>query len=274
LIFLAELLGGWWTGSLALLSDAAHVFLDMFALGLSYVALRLSALPPDDRHTYGYHRLEVLAALLNGVTLVGVSLGIFKEAWDRWQSPQEIKNLEMLVIATIGLVVNLVVAFVLNEHQHQPGEAPHRHRDLNVRSAFLHVVGDAVSSVGVILAAILIGYTGWQWIDPFTSVLIGLLILISSPEGITLKEIGQVMASTPGIAEIHDLHVWSLCSGHITLSAHAVLSETDALLPPYRYGMVMLELKRRLREQFGIEHTTIEIENRTPDSEIALQQII
>ena len=285
LIFLAELVGGWWTGSLALLSDAAHVFLDVFALGLSYFALRMSALPPDDRHTYGYHRLEVLAALLNGSTLVIISLGIFREAWERWQSPPEVKSLPMLVIAVIGLVVNLVVALVLNEHEHQhkPGEK-HHHSDLNVRSAFLHVLGDAISSVGVILAAILIGLTGWEWLDPLASVLIGLLILASSyrllraalhiliegtPEGVTLEEIGQSMAATPGIAEIHDLHVWSLCSGHITLSAHATLADH----PPYSGGMAILEIKRRLREEFGIEHTTIELEETASTPQNTLHQI-
>lgn len=291
LIFLAELFGGWWTGSLALLSDAAHVFLDVFALGLSFVALRLSARPPDDHHTFGYHRLEVLAALLNGATLVGISLGIFREAWERWQSPQEVKSLEMLIIAGIGLLVNLVVAYVLREqsHQHHPGDT-HHHQDLNVHSAFLHVLGDAISSVGVILAAILIGFTGWQWLDPLTSVLIGLMILFGSvrllraslhilvegvPEDVSLEEIGQAMASTPGIAEIHDLHVWSLCSGHIALSAHATLARDNASANhhPFGSGMVILELKRRLREQFGIEHTTIEIENAAQSQGTALHQI-
>lgn len=291
LIFLAELFGGWWTGSLALLSDAAHVFLDVFALGLSFIALRLSARPPDDRHTFGYHRLEVLAALLNGATLVGISLGIFKEAWERWQTPQEIKSIEMLIIAAIGLLVNLIVVFVLREqpHQHQPGEI-HHHHDLNMHSAFLHVLGDAISSVGVILAAILIGFTGWQWIDPLTSVMIGLIILFSSvrllraslhilvegvPEGISLEEIGQAMASSPGIAEIHDLHVWSLCSGHIALSAHAILAgeSLGTTHPPFGSGLELLELKRRLREQFGIEHTTIEIEASPPSPNNTLHQI-
>lgn len=284
LIFLAELFGGWWTGSLALLSDAAHVFLDVFALGLSYVALRLASRPPDDRHTFGYHRLEVLAALLNGSTLIIISLGIFKEAWERWQSPPEVKSMPMLVIAIIGLVVNLIVAMVLNEHQHQPGKKPHYHHDLNMRSAFLHVLGDAISSLGVILAAILISLTGWQWIDPLTSGFIGIVILFTSyrlvrsalhiliegtPEGISLEEIGQLMVSTPGIAEIHDLHVWSLCSGHTSLSAHAILAD----LPAAGNGLVLLELKRRLREEFGIEHTTIEEELPQQHTDKTLHQI-
>lgn len=127
LILIAEVVGGFWTGSLALLSDAAHVFMDVFALTLSFVALRLSAMPPDDRYTYGYHRLEVLAALINGVTLGVIAIGIFWEAAARWNAPEPIKSGEMLVIAVIGLVVNLVVAFVLGGHHHEENEADHAH---------------------------------------------------------------------------------------------------------------------------------------------------
>jgi len=123
-ILVAEVVGGYWTGSLALLSDAAHVFMDIFALALSYLALRLSALPADDRHTYGYHRLEVIAALVNGITLGWIAIEIFRESWMRWFNPEPIKSMEMLVIAAIGLVVNLVVAFVLggHHHEHEEGE--------------------------------------------------------------------------------------------------------------------------------------------------------
>lgn len=282
LIFVAELIGGWWTGSLALLSDAAHVFLDVFALGLSYAALRISARPPDDRHTFGYHRLEVLAALLNGITLVLIALGIFQESWERWQSPPEIKSLEMLVIAVIGLVVNLLVAYVLGGHQHEDEHSHHHHQDLNTHSAFLHVVGDAISSVGVILAGILIWLTGWNWIDPLVSILIGLIILWGSlrllrsslhilvegtPEGLSVDEIGRTMASVPGLAEVHDLHVWSICSGHIALSAHVTLSAAA----PQESGIVMMELKRRLHEEFDIEHTTIQIESPAADPQGLIQ---
>ncbi len=176
LIFFAELIGGFWTGSLSLLSDAAHVFMDVFALGLSFGALKLSSLPPDDRHTYGFHRFEVLAALANGATLAVISIGIFIEAWKRWQSPEPIKSMEMLVIAFIGLVINLIVAFVLGGHDHEHGhdhnhadQHPHvaheehsalMREDVNLKSAFYHVIGDAISSVGVIVAAVLIWRTG------------------------------------------------------------------------------------------------------------------
>jgi len=273
-ILIAEVIGGYWTGSLSLLSDAAHVFMDVFALILSYLALRLSALPADDRHTYGFHRLEVIAALINGVTLGAISIEIFTESWARWFNPQPVKSIEMLVIAVIGLVANLIVVFVLggHEHEHSEGESEteHEREDLNVRSAFLHVVGDAVSSVGVIVAAGLIWYTGWQWVDPLMSVLIGILILFSSwrvlksslhilvegvPEGLSVEKIGQSMASVPGVQDVHDLHVWSICSGHIALSAHII---TDNL-PLAESDGIMAELKQRIAH-FGIEHTTIQFE--------------
>ncbi|MGB9522029.1 MAG: cation diffusion facilitator family transporter, partial [Anaerolineales bacterium] len=268
-ILIAEVIGGYWTGSLALLSDAAHVFMDVFALVLSYLALRLSALPADDRHTYGYHRLEVFAALINGITLGAIAIEIFTESWQRWQHPQAVKSMEMLVIAVIGLVANLIVAFVLgghdheHEHEHEGEEATPEREDLNVRSAYLHVLGDAVSSVGVILAAGVIWLTNWSWVDPLMSVLIGILILFSSwrvlrssihilaegvPEGISVENIGQSMAGVNGVLDVHDLHVWSICSGHIALSAHVVtadqtLAESNGL---------MTELKKRL-SKFGIE---------------------
>ena len=270
-ILIAEVIGGYWTGSLALLSDAGHVLMDVFALVLSYLALRLSALPADDRHTYGFHRLEVLAALINGITLGAIAIAIFFESWQRWQNPQPVKSVEMLIIATIGLVANLIVVFVLGGHDHDEHEHEGEREDLNVRSAFLHVVGDAVSSVGVIVAAGIIWYTGWEWVDPLVSVLIGILILFSSwrvlrsalhilvegvPEGLALDKIGQSMAEAPGVQDVHDLHVWSLCSGHVALSAHVVvidqsLGQAQTLLD---------DLKNRLQAGFGVGHTTIQFE--------------
>lgn len=273
-ILIAEVIGGYWTGSLALLSDAAHVFMDVFALSLSYLALRLSALPADDRHTYGFHRLEVLAALINGVTLGVIAFEIFTESWQRWLNPQPVKSVEMLMIAVIGLVANLIVVFVLggHDHEHNEGEseAEHEREDLNVRSAYLHVVGDAVSSVGVIVAAGVIWFTGWAWVDPLMSVLIGVLILFSSwrvlksslhilvegvPEGLSVEKIGQSMAEVPGVQNVHDLHVWSICSGHIALSAHITIDN----VPLAEGDGIMAELKKRITH-FGIEHTTIQFE--------------
>ncbi|HEX2979885.1 MAG TPA: cation diffusion facilitator family transporter [Anaerolineaceae bacterium] len=275
LILAAEVIGGLWTGSLALLSDAAHVFMDIFALGLSYLALRLSALPSDDRHSYGYHRLEVLAALINGASLVAIAIGIFVEAVRRFQTPEPVKSIEMLVIAVIGLLANLGVIFILGHddhaHEHEHGEAHAHEQDLNVRSAFLHVVGDAVSSLGVIVAAVLMALTGWLWIDPIMSIFIGLLILFSSarvlksslhiliegvPEGIALEKVDETIRTAPGVSDLHDLHVWNICSGHVALSAHVVMCQEKN----FDQGKLMTDLKQRLSNGFAIEHTTIQFE--------------
>jgi cobalt-zinc-cadmium efflux system protein len=262
LILVAEIVGGLWTGSLALLSDAAHVFLDMLALGMSYVALRLATLPPDDRHTYGFHRMQVLAALANGATLLLVAFEIFREAWERFQHPAPVLAGPMLVVAVVGLAVNLIVALVLREHDHH---------DLNVRSAFLHVLGDALASVGVIVAGVIILFTGWTVVDPLISVLIGLIIFTGSgrvlresvhilaegmPKGLRASDVADAMGRVPGIKEVHDLHVWTLSPSYVALSAHVMLAD-QALSQTQD---VMKGLKRTLAEEFGIKHTTIQFE--------------
>lgn len=276
-IFAAEVVGGIWTGSLALLSDSAHVFMDIFALGLSFLALKLSARPADDRHTYGFHRLEVLAALINGVSLGAIALGIWYEAYQRWLEPGPIRSVEMMGIAALGLVVNVVVAFVLGGHDHDQHDHAHGHshkktRDLNIHSAYLHVVGDAISSIGVIAAGLVIWRTGWTWVDPLVSVLIGVLIVVSAvrvlrsslhiliegvPEGMDIHQIGQALESVPAVDNVHDLHVWNICSGHVALSTHVVLVKCHNRSA----AEIMDDLKRNLREGFGIEHTTIQFED-------------
>jgi len=268
-ILIAEVIGAWWTGSLALLSDAAHVFLDIFALGLSYSALRLSAFPADERHTYGFHRFEVFASLANGLTLLLVSAGIFWEAYLRIQAPENVMGPELLFIALMGLIVNLIVAFVLRSHHHNHDE--HEPRDANVESAMFHVLGDALSSVGVIAAALIIWRTGWMMADPVASIFIGLMIIAGSwrvirssvhimmegtPACLKLKDVEDRMRLSPGVSEVHDLHVWNLCSHHAILSAHVVLADQDARAAQ----RVMDELKRGLKVDFGIEHTTLQIE--------------
>jgi len=262
LVLVGEVVGGLWTGSLALLSDAAHVFLDVFALGMSYGALRLAALPPDDRHTYGFHRLQVLVALANGATLLLVAVEIFREAWARLWDPVPVLAGPMLAVAVAGLAVNLAVALVLREHDHD---------DLNVHSAFLHVLGDALASIGVIVAGAAILLTGWTLADPLASVFIGLIILAGSgqvlrrsahilaegvPEGLTAAQVGKAMGRVPGVSEVHDLHVWTVSPGYVALSAHVVLAD-QALAQTQD---VMDGLKQVLGRQFGIEHTTIQFE--------------
>ncbi len=261
-VFFAELIGGWWTGSLALVSDSAHVFLDVFALALSYVALRVAALPPDDRHTYGWHRFEVFAALTNGITLLVITVAIFYEAWERLQDPTAIQSVEMLVIAVIGLVANLGVARLLHEHHDD---------DLNTRSAFLHVVGDALASVGVIVGGVIIFATGWYIVDPLISVFIGVIILIGSwrvlrssvhilfegtSEGIAIGEVARTMGQVAGVQDVHDLHVWSICSGYPALSAHVLVADGACEMTTAQ----MDAFKRTLAEHFQIQHTTIQFE--------------
>jgi len=262
LIFIAEFGGGLWTGSLALLSDSAHVFMDAFALGLSYLAIRVATLPANDRHTYGYHRMQVLAALANGATLLFISFEILKEAINRFQNPEPVVAGPMLLIAAIGLVVNIIVALVLREHDHE---------DLNTRAAFLHVLGDALASVGVIGAGIAIYFTGLLWIDPLVSVLISVLILFSSgrllketvhilaegmPEGMTASGVAETMKKVSGVAEIHDLHIWTVSPGYVALSVHVIL-EDQTLSQSER---IMAELKQLLDRKYEIEHTTIQFE--------------
>jgi len=263
LIFLAELLGGLWTGSLALLADAAHVFMDAFALGLSYLALRAAVLPANDRHTYGYHRLQILAALTNGITLLLVAFEILREALERWQQPRSIQAGPMLVIAIVGLLINIIVAYVLHEHDRD---------DVNTRSAFLHVISDTLASVGVIGAGVVILFTGWTWLDPLVSALIGLLIMASAgrllketvhilvegmPDGMTASTVADAMRATPGVGEVHDLHVWTVAPGYVALSAHVLLADQTLS----QTANVMTALKHTLRGQFGIEHTTIQFES-------------
>jgi cobalt-zinc-cadmium efflux system protein len=262
LIFLVEFIGGFWTGSLALLSDSAHVFMDAFALGLSYLAIRAAKLPADDNHTYGFHRMQVLAALTNGATLFLIAFEILREAWNRFQNPEPVLAGPMLVIAVIGLVVNLVVAFTLSGHDHD---------DLNTRAAFLHVLGDALASVGVIAVGIILLFVNWTWLDPLVSVLIGLLILFSSgrvlkesvhilaegmPAGMTATAIADSMHKVPGVSEIHDLHVWTVAPGYIALSAHVTVDDQAIS----QTAEIMSALKETLEQGYKIQHTTIQFE--------------
>jgi len=191
-----------------------------------------------------------------------IAFEILREARERWQQPQPIQAGPMLVIAVVGLIVNIIVAYVLHEHDHD---------DVNTRSAFLHVVGDTLASVGVIGAGVVILFTGWMWFDPLVSALIGLLILVSAgrllketvhilvegmPDGMTASAVADAMRVAPGVGEVHDLHVWTVAPGYVALSAHVLLAD-QALS---QTADVMAALKQTLREQFGIEHTTIQFE--------------
>jgi cobalt-zinc-cadmium efflux system protein len=258
----AEVAGGLWTNSLALLSDAAHVFLDLFALVLSLAAVQLAGLPSSERHTFGFHRSEVFASFINGLTVFLMGLGILYEAWGRFGEPQPVKSGPMLVIAVVGLVMNLLAAKTLHSHSHH---------DLNVRSAFLHVLGDAAASVGVIIGGIIMYYTGWFVLDALLSAAIGLLILTGagrilresvhilmegSPRGMDITQVAEVIRSAEGVRDLHHLNIWSVCSHITALSVHVELE------PGFegQRSKLLHQLEHRLEHDFHITHTTIQLE--------------
>jgi len=224
-IFVAEVLGGILSNSLALLSDAGHVLTDAFALGLSMIAARFSRRPSDYRATYGYQRFGLLAAIINGLSLVAISLFIFIESYHRFLAPPQINIAVMLPIATGGLAGNIVMALILG----------HGHEDLNVKSAWLHVLGDTLSSVGVIVSGVIIYFTGWEYADPVTGVLIGLIIITGGvrvvreasgiflemvPKGFDVEALARELCALPDVMGVHDIHVWSLAHRRVAFTAH------------------------------------------------------
>ena len=258
----AEVAGGLWTNSLALLSDAAHVFMDLFALVLSLAAVQLAGLPTSERHTFGFHRSEVFASFINGLTVFLMGAGILYEAWGRFAAPQEVKSAPMLLIAAIGLVMNLLAAKTLHSHSHH---------DLNVKSAFLHVVGDAAASVGVIIGGVVMYYTGWYLLDSLLSAAIGLLILAGagrllresvhilmegSPRGMEPSEVATAIRSIEGVHDLHHLNLWSVCSHITALSVHV---EVAAGYEDQRSGLLH-RIEHILEHRFHITHTTIQLE--------------
>jgi len=263
-ILLLEFLGGILTHSLALLSDAGHVFADVFALGLSWGALALSGLPATEKKTYGYLRAEVLAAIINGATLVLVAIWIFVEAFIRFKQPVPVKSLEMFIIAVIGLLVNMFVFLKLK------GIAEH---SLNVKSAFLHVLGDMLASVGVIVGGVIMLFTRLYIVDPIISVLIGLIILRGAfsvirestnilleavPRNVKLSEVDSVLRKVEGVEDLHDLHVWSVSSKDVALSCHLLVKEQST----HSAQKILDQIRSQLKERFDIDHTTIQFECR------------
>lgn len=261
-ILVLEVVGGILTNSLALLSDAGHIFADVFALGLSWAALVLSGLPPNQRKTYGYFRAEVLAAVINGVTLFLVALWIFYEAVGRMSSPEPVKSLEMFLIALVGLVVNIIVLLKLKGAAQQ---------SLNVKSAFLHVLGDMLGSLGVITGGIIMLVTQYYIVDPIISILIGVIILRGAigvlrdcsdillegvPKNVKLNQVEKILKHIPGVVDVHDLHVWSISSVHLALSAHVVVEEQTT----HSTRKILDEIQAKMVKDFNIEHLTIQFE--------------
>ncbi|MGH9880756.1 MAG: cation diffusion facilitator family transporter [Pyrinomonadaceae bacterium] len=257
---IAEVLGGLWTGSLALLADAGHMLTDVAALVLALLAVWFGARPATSSKTFGYYRLEIVAALVNGVALVLISLLILYEAYQRWSSPPPVRSNVMIMVAFGGLLVNLSCAWILHG----------RHEiDLNIRGAWLHVMSDALGSIAAIMAGVLMSLYGWYVVDPLFSILIALLIIWSSwtlirestnvllegtPSHINLTAVETTILETHGVADVHDLHIWTITSGREALSAHVIHSHTVS--PPE----LLRDLRAKLHERFGVDHLTIQME--------------
>ncbi len=259
-ILIAEIIGGILTNSLALLADAGHMLVDVASLVMSFLAITFALRPPSKQRTFGFHRLEILAALGNGVTLILICLYIFYEAYERILTPQPVQGPGMLVIAFVGLVANVAAIMALEK-----GES------LNVRSAFLHVLGDTLSSAGIIVGGLVMLVTGWYIIDPIISVLIALLILVSAyrvtmeainilleatPKGIDLHEVVETVQKVDGVRDIHDVHIWSITSGLRALSAHLLIEDqmTSCSVD------IVERVEHLLKRDFGIAHTTLQCE--------------
>ena len=256
-----EIVGGLLTGSLALLADAGHMLSDNLSLGIALFAAWLAQRPATPEKSFGYRRAEILAALANGVTLVVVAIWIFVEAYSRFANPTEVLGAPMLGVATLGLIVNVIGAFILYR---SGGES------LNVEGAMRHVFADALGSVGAIAAAVVIILTGWRYADPLISVAIGLLILGSSwkllkdstnilleatPHGLDASEVGRKMASSRGVIEVHDLHIWTITSGFPALSAHVLVGRQEDCHARRR------ELETLLEDEYSISHTTLQVDH-------------
>ena len=261
-VLIMEVIGGLLTHSLALLADAAHLFMDVFALSLSLGAVALARLPATEKRTYGWHRTEIFAALVNSLVLVLVSLFIFREAYHRLLSPKEVLAGPMVVVAAIGLGANALVAWRMHD--------PHSH-DLNLRSAYLHVLGDLGASVAVVFGGLIMWVTKWHIVDPLLSFGIGLLIIVAAirllletthillegvPREINLNEVAETIQAFPGVNGVHDLHIWSVCSHIYSLSCHV------DVLPEQRpeADRLVADINTLLKDKFRITHSTIQID--------------
>ena len=264
MFLVVEVVGGIASGSLALLSDAGHMLTDLLALVLSLMAARFATLPANHVKTYGYHRLEILTALANGSLLVFVAGVLAYKAFRRFFAPTPIDSPIMLAVAVAGLAANLAGLWLLSGH-----------RNLNVRGARMHILGDALSSAGVVLTAAAISVTGWYRLDPLVAGLVSLVIAVgavrlvreavdvlleAAPSGLAIDEVRGAIAGVPGVLEVHDLHVWSITTGLPALSGHVRVDAGGAADPDRMLGRIASELKDR----FGIVHSTLQIESTAP----------
>ena len=259
---IGEAIAGYFAHSLALLSDAGHNFADALALVLSWYGIWIARKPSTQQRTFGYHRVGIFAALVNAVSLVVIALLIFWEATDRLGHPQPVHGTPMIAVALIAIAMNTSISLWLRR------EAAH---DLNVRSAYLHMLGDAISAAGVVIAGIAVALTGASFADPIVSILIGLLILFSSwgilqesvnvllesiPKGMDMDLVEHTIGSVPGVLAVHDLHVWTIGSGIIACSCHVTVGEQSI-----RGGQDVLRVVNdELKSRFGISHSTVQVE--------------
>lgn len=264
---IAEAIGGWLTNSLALIADAGHMLTDVAAMTLTLFAFWFAARPATSKKTYGYYRLEILAAFVNGLVLVLLSLWVIYEAFGRWQSPPSVRGPQLLVIATGGLIVNIIAAFLLH--------SGHAH-DLNMRGAFLHVLGDLLGSVAAMAAGILIIAFGWLWADAAGSLIISVIIIIGAvrlvldsvnvllegtPSHIDLLAVEDSIVETDGVHGMHDLHVWTISSGIHALSVH--ISHDSKI----SHSELLAVVRDKLHDRFGIDHLTIQMETTDREAE-------
>ncbi len=261
-IMVAEVVGGILSNSLALLGDAGHMLADGLAISLSLFAITIAARPATPSKTYGYHRVEIMAALANGILLALVAAYIFYEAYQRFQDPPEVRAPLMLVVASIGLVANFIAILLLRGASRG---------NLNIKAAFWHILGDTISSVGVIIGGIIISVTGLGIVDPIIAVLIGFIILWGAvrlvreagdilleavPKHIPVDSVIGILKGVPGVEEVHDVHIWTITSGIDALSAHLIIEDRSVS----DSGQIVETVNRELTRQFNISHTTLQLE--------------
>lgn len=261
-ILVIEVVGGLLSNSLALLSDAGHVFADVIALSLSWYGVKQAERPASSRMTFGYHRVGVIIAVVNAIAIFAIALVVFYAAYRRLQQPPEVNSLLMLSVAIVGLGVNLFVAFWLRREQHG---------NLNVRSAYWHVLGDALASTGVIIGGVIMLLSGWFWVDPIISVFIGLIITLAAwrilkeglsvlleatPKQVNITEMVNALNRMPEVNDVHDIHVWSISPELHAMSCHVLIDD----LPTSQAAGIRQKIEAVLRQQFHIEHTALQME--------------
>jgi cobalt-zinc-cadmium efflux system protein len=270
LLFLAQCIGGWMTNSLAIISDAWHLLSDLGALLLSWFALRQTQKPANEVHTFGYHRYGILAALINGLALIGISIFISYQAVHRMLNPQSVHSKGMIYLAVLGFVLTLLIVLLFRDGK----------ENLNIRSTLLHFLGDTFSYAGIVLGGLIMTYTGWLWVDPILSAVFAVIILKNAwvitresalilleavPPGLSILQVQEALLTEPTIRAVSDLHIWSLSSEHISLCATVTICDMDVSSS----SQLSDHLNKKLYEQFGITHTTIQFES-DPDNKCEL----